>query len=80
VQIIFLSTFSVFSVPFGAFSGMPFAHALWITAGFLPIPNPRIWYEPFSADSTRTLFTFSTWHRFLQTIGYETIIKTEQKE
>jgi hypothetical protein len=80
VQIIFLSTSSVFAVPFGAFSGMPFSHALWITAGFLPIPNPRIWYEPFSADSTRTLFTFSTWHRFLQTIGYETIIKTEQKE
>jgi hypothetical protein len=68
-QIIFLSTVAVFSVPLGAFPGMPFSHALVVAAGLLPISYARMRHEPFLTYSTRTLFTFSTaWHRFLLTM------------
>jgi hypothetical protein len=66
-QIIFLNIVAVFSVPLGAFSGMPFSHTLRIATGLLPITYARVRHEPFLTDSTWTLFTFSTaWHRFLQ--------------
>jgi hypothetical protein len=68
VQITFLSTLAVISVPFGAFPGMPFSHALVIATGFLSITDPRVRREPFSTDSTWTLFTFSAWHRFLPAV------------